>query len=87
MLEVKSLYIEKRYFNPSSFSISGVENTLTFCCFLNVVSSDQIAQFRDNAKAKYSISFEFGARAIALEKNLLYSCSGTESIFLSRCSK
>jgi len=40
---------------------SEVENTLTFGCFLNAFSLDQIGKSNLNANAKYSRSFGCGA--------------------------
>lgn len=57
-------------FNPSSLSSSEVEYTFTFDCFLNDFSSDQIAQSKDNAKAKYSISFESSLHSASSEKKI-----------------
>ena len=60
MKEIGEIVITRYHFSPSSFSSSKVSYTFTFDCLLNAFSSDQIAQFRDNANAKYSISFECG---------------------------
>ncbi len=59
--------------NPSSLNSSEVEYTLTLSCFLNAFSSDHIAQFNDNARAKYAASLICGAKSLASERKDSYS--------------
>ena len=83
MLETKSTKLEQwdYNYNPNFLSSSEVEYTLTFDCFLNTVSSDQIGQLSDNARAKYSISFECGDSSFASEILSMKSSKGTNLIF------
>ena len=66
----------------SSFSSSEVLKIFTFDCILNAFSSDHIAQFKDNANAKYGSSFfssPCGEILLASDINFLYSFSETGS--------
>ncbi|GEM_PF-3181091 len=65
---------------------SFVLNTLTRDCSLKAVSSDQIAQFNDNASAKYgssSVCLPCGEILFASGRNPLYISLEKDSIFLS----
>ena len=54
---IKLISKETDYFNPNSLISSEVENTFTFDCCFNILSSDQISQLYFNAAAKYCTSF------------------------------
>ena len=64
------------YGNYSNFAISCVEKILTFDCFLNAFSSDQIGQLNDKAKAKYGISFTWLVNFEASSMYIEYSSYG-----------
>ena len=63
--------MKKISYKPNFCTSSKVEYTSTFDCCLNDFSSDHIALFKDNAKAKYGISFacfaSFDASSICSE--------------------
>jgi len=69
--------IEQNYFNPSSFSNSEVEYTLTFDCCFKCGSFDHIDNESFNANARKSISLLYiGINENASGKNSLYSSNG-----------
>src|SRR3989344_4783450 len=61
---------------PISLSNSDVLYTLTFDCFLNAFSSDQIGQPKCKESAKYSISFGWGEIFLASEILSIKSSKG-----------
>src|SRR3989338_51481 len=72
---IKDTNQQPHFFNPTSLSNSEVEYTLTFDCFLNDISLDQIGQFSCSANAKYGTSFICGAKFLASNRNETYSDS------------
>src|SRR3989338_3566155 len=72
---IKDTNQQTHFFSPTSFNSSEVEYTLTFDCFLNDISLDQIGRFSCSANAKYGTSFICGAKFLASNRNETYSDS------------
>ncbi|MEK6933566.1 MAG: hypothetical protein AABW75_01680 [Nanoarchaeota archaeon] len=80
----KKIEKEDYFLEDNNLINSSVENIFILDCSLNAFSSDQMAQFKERANAKYGSSFlesSCGDNECASDKYLIYSSFENESIF------